>query len=72
MIYAERWKSGFWALQPSACPAAHVPRVDALRDDALKAHVTGVPEDRVAVSGDRLAELDAITNGLVLPGEQLG
>jgi hypothetical protein len=31
---------------PSTRPAADVARADALRDDALKAHLAGVPEDR--------------------------
>jgi hypothetical protein len=46
-------KVGVLRLQPCPRPTAHVARTDALRDDALKPHVTGVPEDRVAVSGGR-------------------
>ena len=65
-------KPGIFGFKPNSRTSANVPRADALRHDALESHVTGVPEDRVAVSGDRLAELDAITNRVVLPGEQLG
>ena len=43
-------------------------RPDALRDDAFEVHPARVSEDRRAVAGDRLTELNAVAHRLVLAG----
>src|SRR6476620_8026664 len=51
-------------LQPCPCPAAHVARADALRHDAFEVHPARMTKDGGHVTGDRLANLDAVARGL--------
>ena len=55
-------------LQPRPCPATHVAGADALRDDAFKVHPARMTKDGSAVSGDRLAQLDAVAHRFVAAG----
>jgi len=55
-------------LNPCPCSTTHVSGADALRDDAFEVHPARVSEDRRAVAGDRLTELNAVAHRLVLAG----
>ena len=53
-------------LQPCPRSAAHAARADALRHDAFEVHPARMTKNGGPISGDRLAELDALAHGLVL------
>ena len=56
-------------LQPCPRPAADLARADALRDNHFEIHQARMTKDDGSITGDRLAELDAVAHRLGLAGQ---